>query len=85
LNISHSQTEHMKIFYSLNLTIENHLSSARDLSVILTNEPQLRHQIEHLIEIRNKIKEQFDVNLFLSFIYFIFEFLLSLQFIFSKN
>jgi hypothetical protein len=50
---------------SLTLTIENHLSLARDLSVNLPNEPQIRHQIEQLIEIRNKIKEQFDVKEFI--------------------
>jgi hypothetical protein len=47
---------------SLTLTIENYLSLARDLSVNLPNEPQIRHQIEQLIDIRNKIKEQFDVK-----------------------
>jgi ATP-dependent Clp protease ATP-binding subunit ClpA len=53
---------------SLTLTIEQNLSLARDLSVILTNEPQIRHQIEQLIEIRSRIKEQFDVNIYPSFI-----------------
>ena len=58
----------MQILVSLTLAIEKNLSLAKDLSVILTNEPQIRHQIEQLIEIRNKIKEQFDVNLFLCLI-----------------
>ncbi|CAF3588697.1 unnamed protein product, partial [Rotaria sp. Silwood2] len=52
------KTEHMKILNSLTLTIENNLLLAKDLSLILTNEPQIRHQIEQLIQIRNKIKEQ---------------------------
>jgi len=56
----------------LTLTIENHLSSARDLSINLPNEPQIRHQIEQLIEIRNKIKEQFDVNPFILYLYRLF-------------
>jgi hypothetical protein len=58
----------MQILTNLTLIIEQNLASAIDLSVILTNEPQIRHQIEQLIEIRNKIKEQFDVNRFLSLI-----------------
>ncbi|CAF4624829.1 unnamed protein product, partial [Rotaria sp. Silwood2] len=33
------------------------------LSLILTNEPQIRHQIEQLIQIRNKIKEQFNLTI----------------------
>ncbi|CAF1499745.1 unnamed protein product, partial [Rotaria sordida] len=57
------QTEHIKIFNSLISTIENNLSLAKDLSLILTNEPQIRHQIEQLIQIRNKIKEQFNLTI----------------------
>ncbi|CAF5047432.1 unnamed protein product, partial [Rotaria sp. Silwood1] len=34
-----------------------------DLSLILNNEPQIRHQIEQLIQIRNKIKEQFNLTI----------------------
>ena len=55
------QTEQSKTLQSLILTIENHLNSGRDLTNVLPNEPQIRHQMEQLIDIRNKIKEQFDV------------------------
>ncbi|CAF1543763.1 unnamed protein product, partial [Adineta steineri] len=54
------KTEHMQSLTSLTLIIENNLSSARDLSVILTNEPQIQNLIEQLIEIQNKLKEQYE-------------------------
>jgi hypothetical protein len=61
------KVNHIQNLTSLTLTIENNLVSARDLSNILPNEPQIRHQIEQLNETRNKIKEQFDVNIISSF------------------
>ncbi len=62
--MSFFQNEQSKILNSLTLTIDNYLTSAKDLINILPNEPQIRHQIEQLIDFRNKIKEQFDVNEF---------------------
>jgi hypothetical protein len=56
----------------LTLTIENHLASGRQLSDKLPSEPQIRHIMEQLIEIRNKIKEQFDVNSWDSFLLYSF-------------
>lgn len=44
------------------LTNENNLSLAHELSLVLTNESQIRYQVEQLIQIRNKIKEQYDVS-----------------------
>jgi hypothetical protein len=61
------KVNHIQNLTSLTLTIENNLLSARDLSNILPNEPQIRHQVEQLNETRNKIKEQFDVNIISSF------------------
>ncbi|UJR37453.1 hypothetical protein I4U23_030156 [Adineta vaga] len=53
----------MSTFTSLMVTMENNLSSARDLNTILTIESQIRHLIEQLIETKTKIKEQFDFTI----------------------
>ena len=58
----------MKTLTSLNLTIDDHLLLIKDISHKLINEPKLQHQIEQLIHIRNKMKEQFNVI----FIYSVF-------------
>jgi hypothetical protein len=72
----------MKILTSLTLNIENHLLSARNLSSALPNEPQIRRPIEQLNEMRNKIKEQFDVNYILR--YFFFKFFIFFKVYISK-
>jgi len=48
--------------------IDDQLSTSKELLSSLSNEPQIRHQIEQLVEIRNKLNEQFDVNLHLRFL-----------------
>jgi hypothetical protein len=48
---------------SIDTTLEQHLTLSKDLTVILIDEPQLRHQIEQCIDMRTKLHAQFNVGL----------------------